>query len=646
MALNIDHGDVRHYNFTVNVQFYYVGRDDVFWEYLASRSGDIGLDLKQALNESEYIKLLEQDQEPIFLYDLENPTIEKERFFELQNLYFKSPINIGLMGDNQAKEVGFILVFKKSLYEAQNLKFFCEILITNRERIETFFHTFKTQKDLIDNLPLGMYRTTREGDFLFGNPELLNILEVPNFDILTRLKASEFYVNKEDRKRWIELINQRRVVKNFEFQLRTFKGNTKWVRNNARGIFQKDELLFIEGFLNDVTEEKILKEKEARIIEKTLEQKLFLIDILRNRTDLLERNLEDTFGELLEKASKILEADRLGLWLKRDDERDEIYHNIVIYEKGTGFVVSQYKFNFKEHFRYLNFLSKGIQISSENILKETRIEELFDSYLRPAGVKALIDTPIFVRQKLVGILKCEYKEHRELGRLEEWFNHILALLISNWIESRNILQSEEKIREYANKLEKLIDEVISLLSSIVEERDPYTAGHSKRVALIAIAIAKELGYDEARIRKLYYAGLLHDIGKLFVPAEILTKPAKLTPIEYDIVKVHPQKGYEVLIHTEFLKDLAEIVVQHHERLDGSGYPYGLKNSQILEDSKILAVADVAEAMLARRPYRPPISLQEVLKYLEENKGKLFDPKVVGACKKIFMTEESFKINEN
>ncbi|MDI6850970.1 MAG: HD-GYP domain-containing protein, partial [bacterium] len=155
------------------------------------------------------------------------------------------------------------------------------------------------------------------------------------------------------------------------------------------------------------------------------------------------------------------------------------------------------------------------------------------------------------------------------------------------------------------------------------------------VALIAAAIAKQMGLSEEEQRKLYVAGMLHDIGKLYVPPEILTKPAKLTPVEFELVKIHPEKGYETLITLESLKEIAEIVRQHHERLDGSGYTRGLKNKQIIKEARIIAVADVTEAMLARRPYRPPIPVKEVLKYLDENKGKLFDPEVVEACKKVF-----------
>jgi putative nucleotidyltransferase with HDIG domain len=211
------------------------------------------------------------------------------------------------------------------------------------------------------------------------------------------------------------------------------------------------------------------------------------------------------------------------------------------------------------------------------------------------------------------------------------------------MESARTIEANEEVKKYLKKLEENFDEVISLLSRIVEERDPYTAGHQRKVALIASAIARELGLSQDEQRKLYIAGMLHDIGKLYVPTEILTKPSRLTPLEFEIVKVHPDKGYETLITLESLKEIAEIVRQHHERLDGSGYPKGLKNNQIIKEARILAVADVAEAMLARRPYRPPIPIEEVLKYLEENKGKTLRPRSGrGMQEGIFLRDDSTK----
>ena len=157
----------------------------------------------------------------------------------------------------------------------------------------------------------------------------------------------------------------------------------------------------------------------------------------------------------------------------------------------------------------------------------------------------------------------------------------------------------------------------------------------ERVAELAVAIAKEMGLPERRLTGIRIAGLLHDMGKISIPAEILTKPTQLSEIELALVKTHPQVAYEVLREIDFPWPVAEIIYQHHERWDGSGYPRGLKDDEILLEARILAVADVVEAMSSHRPYRPAYSIEEALEELTRNKGKLYDPEVVAACVRVF-----------
>jgi len=201
---------------------------------------------------------------------------------------------------------------------------------------------------------------------------------------------------------------------------------------------------------------------------------------------------------------------------------------------------------------------------------------------------------------------------------------------------------EREVRDYAEKVERLFDQVVGAFSSAMELRDPYTAGHQFRVAELSYAIGKELGFSADEIQGLKVAALLHDIGKgLFVPAEILTKPGKLTHWEMALIKVHRQAGYEILKNVDFPWPVAEVIRQHHERLDGSGYPQGLKGDEILLEAKIIAVADVVEAMSSHRPYRPSLGLAAALKEIEAQKGRLYDPKVVEACLRIFSRGFSF-----
>ncbi|MCX7796021.1 MAG: HD-GYP domain-containing protein [bacterium] len=165
-------------------------------------------------------------------------------------------------------------------------------------------------------------------------------------------------------------------------------------------------------------------------------------------------------------------------------------------------------------------------------------------------------------------------------------------------------------------------------------KDPYTSGHQKKVSDLACKIGGKLGLSSTEIERIRIAGLLHDIGKIAIPAEILNKPGRLSELEFEIVKTHPKIGYDIVKNVSSLSDITEIILQHHERLNGSGYPRGLKEDEILLSAKILAVADVVEAMSSHRPYRPAFSIEEVIRELKENSGKLYDSRVVSACLQI------------
>ena len=202
-------------------------------------------------------------------------------------------------------------------------------------------------------------------------------------------------------------------------------------------------------------------------------------------------------------------------------------------------------------------------------------------------------------------------------------------------------RAKEKLQQSYDKLKKTFWQIVRTLSAITEIKDPYTAGHQWRVTKLACAIGTEMGFPNDRIEKIYIAGLLHDLGKIAIPAEILNKSRKLTEAEYNLIKTHSQIGYDILKNIEFSEPIAQIVLQHHEMIDGSGYPQGLKGEEILLEAKILAVADVVEAMSFHRPYRPALGLDKALEEISKNKGILYDPKVVDTCLKLF-TEKGFR----
>ena len=212
-------------------------------------------------------------------------------------------------------------------------------------------------------------------------------------------------------------------------------------------------------------------------------------------------------------------------------------------------------------------------------------------------------------------------------------------ILGNFKDITEIKRAEKKLLQSYQKLQKTMDAAIDTMSRIIEAKDPYTSGHQHRVCQLAVPLAQELGLPEDKVEGIRIASLIHDIGKIGLPTEILSKPGKLTDIEFGLIKAHSQVGYDILKPIEFPWPIEKIVLQHHERLDGSGYPQGLKGDKILPEAKILGVADVVEAMSSHRPYRPALGIDAALEEISQNKGILYDPEVVDICLKLFKEKE-------
>jgi putative nucleotidyltransferase with HDIG domain len=209
---------------------------------------------------------------------------------------------------------------------------------------------------------------------------------------------------------------------------------------------------------------------------------------------------------------------------------------------------------------------------------------------------------------------------------------------------RQLQESNQELRKSFEKLRQTMEGTIQAMALTVEKRDPYTAGHQRRVASLATAVARELGVPDQQIDGIHLAGVIHDLGKIYVPAEILSKPSRLSEIEFAMIKTHPQTGYDILKTIEFPWPIAQIVYQHHEKVDGAGYPRGLKGDEILMEARILAVADVVEAMASHRPYRAALGADAALEEIERMKGSHFDPAPVEACLRLFR-EGRFKFGD-
>jgi putative nucleotidyltransferase with HDIG domain len=202
-----------------------------------------------------------------------------------------------------------------------------------------------------------------------------------------------------------------------------------------------------------------------------------------------------------------------------------------------------------------------------------------------------------------------------------------------------VAERTSALEDSLDKLQKALKGTVHAMARTVEMKDPYTAGHQQRVGEISAAIAREINLSDEQISYINLAGLIHDVGKISIPAEILTKPGKLNELEFELIKTHAQNGYEILKAIEFPWPIAQIVLQHHERVDGSGYPAALKGDDILLEAKILGVADVLETVSSHRPYRPALGVDYAVKELNRYKGVLYEGIVVDACLKLLKNKK-------
>ena len=211
-------------------------------------------------------------------------------------------------------------------------------------------------------------------------------------------------------------------------------------------------------------------------------------------------------------------------------------------------------------------------------------------------------------------------------------------------KTNDLLTQAEKLKDSYKKSQIILDGIVRTLSKIIETRDPYTSGHEDQVAKIACKIAKEMELPEEQISSIYISATLHDIGKISVPSEILTKPSALSPLEMEIIKNHCKVANDILVNIEFPYPVAEIIYQHHERMDGSGYPRGLKGDAITLEARIIGVADVIDAMASYRPYRPALGVDAAINEIIKFRGITFDSSVVDACLKVYKKTPKEKYN--
>jgi len=443
------------------------------------------------------------------------------------------------------------------------------------------------------------------------------------------------FVYPEDRARALRIIvkdmfehDLRQIV---EFRTMTKDGRKIWIEAVGTRIEYQGRLAGLVSIRN-ITERKKAEEK----IKKLYSLQIVIRKI--NEAFLKVKNEPELFQKI---CNSLLEIEDfkfawIGLVQKGTFEVKPVTH--AGFEKGY---LSSVKVRWDNSEYGRGPTGIAIKTGKPSIIQDIENDPRYAPWKKEAkkrGYASCMALPLIHQGETIGALNV-YSGRKDAFQDEE-VEHLKEVAEDIAIGIRS-LRLEKELEKSVKELEKTTEGIIYTVAKVVETRDPYTAGHQKRVANLACAIAEEMGLPKEQIRGIYMTGTIHDIGKIYVPAEILSKPGKLTKTEFEMIKTHPEYGYNMLKDIEFPWPVALTILQHHERLDGSGYPQGLSGEDIILEACILAVADVVEAMSSHRPYRPALGIDKALEEVSQNKGKLYDSRVVDACLKLFK-EKGFK----
>jgi len=506
-------------------------------------------------------------------------------------------------------------------------------------------------RSIFENASDGIYQTTQEGHFIIANRALATMLGYDSPEELMSTVtdiANQLYVNQEERTKLKQMIEHHGQVRSFETRLYRKDGRIIWVSINIHAICdKKGELLNYDGIAEDISEKK-REEQRQILINKILEALNCPNEIINLIRDILLL-LKDYIG---------IEA--IGLRLREGD--DFPYYetngfpphfleaeNYLCARDDTGEIIRDSNGNpclecmcgkivCGRTDPTFPFFTEGgsFWTNSTTKLLASTLEEDRQARIRnrctSEGYESVALIPLRSGDEIIGLLQLNNSRRDsftiEMIKFLERIGAAIGIAVARKL-------AEEELEQTLEKLKKSLIGTIQAMSLMVETRDPYTAGHQRRVSNLARTIAQEMGLSNDTVDTIRIAGTIHDIGKISIPADILSKPGKLKDTELNLIKDHSQTGYDILKDVELPYPIAEVAYQHHERLDGSGYPQGLKGEQILLEARIISVADVVEAMSSHRPYRPGLGIDVALEEIEKNKGILYDEQVVDMCIKLF-----------
>lgn len=502
--------------------------------------------------------------------------------------------------------------------------------ITSQKKTELELkRQLKINQLLLQTSPVGITFVDKSGQITYANSKAEKILGLDVNEIrnrkyndplwqITDLKGKPF---PEDKLSFNLVKTYLKPYYNIEHAIKWPDGKTVFLSINAMPILDEKETF--QGAvcaLTDITEAKI-KERER--------ERLYLLEkehstLLKMGQEMIynlisEKDFSSKLKQILALIAKILPNDGSDISLLENNKLEVVtiygYKGITIQNmvKNLRFDVGDYPLE-----------QEVIKHKKPIIISDTSKDSRWRKIPQLEWIRSVVKIPFIFEGRVIGTLGIVSKKNNafnqdSIAKIENFANSLAIAL--------NIFQNYQH-------LQKMRNEIIVIIGKLVEIRDPYTFGHQKEVSRVAQAIAQKMNLPENIREAIRIASLVHDIGKATVPSEILSKPGRITKIEYDLIKEHPKTGYELLKNISFLHPIAEIVYQHHEKINGTGYPRGLKGDQIMLEARIICVADVLEAMTSNRPYRPALGLRTAEEELTKNKGILYDPEVVEACLKV------------
>ncbi|MDD4288645.1 MAG: PAS domain S-box protein [Atribacterota bacterium] len=487
---------------------------------------------------------------------------------------------------------------------------------------------------LLNTSPVGITFVDKDGKITYANNLAEKILGLTKDELtkrtyndvkwqITDLDGNLFPENKLP---FNQVKKHHKSFYGIEHAIKWPDGRMVFLSINAAPILdEKGRFQGVVSSLTDITEQKI-KEKEREMLLYMEREQSSLINMEQQMALNLisEKDCSAKLNQALQFISKILPNNGSDIALL-DDNRLKVI-TIQGYENDY---CQNIVWNLQENIDDFLLEKEAIITRQPILISDTSKDSRWNEVQGIEWIRSCIMVPFSFEGIVLGTLRLVSKKANNFNKESiekiESFVHGISIAIHNY---QNYCQ-----------LEKTKNDIILAMTRIVETRDPYTAGHQEGVARIATNIAREMGLNDDIIEAIRIASLVHDIGKISIPSEILNKPSRLNEIEYNLVKNHPKLGYEILKDISFTYPIADIVYQHHEKIDGSGYPGGLKGDNIMIEARIICAADVYEAMASHRPYRPALGAQAAEEELLKNKGILYDSMVVEACIKVCRQEQ-------